>query len=272
MKKVLVIPNSKELLDKVINMKIDGLILPINNLSVNSTYYLELKDIKEIINKTDKEICILLNKNITNKDLPLLEKTLIELNKLKVSKVLFYDLSVLNICRKLNLNLELSIFQDHLNASTNSNLFSKRRGVNYTVITNDITLSEINEISRVQSLMMECFGYLPIFYSRRYLITNYLDFINKKKKNALYTIKEKNNSYIIEEEKEGTTIYTKEPINLINEIDKLKIDYIILNSIHIETNNFINILNQYLEKKKDNKEHYLGFLNEKTVYKVEDYE
>ena len=52
----------------------------------------------------------------------------------------------------------------------------------------------------------------------------------------------------------------------------LNIDYIILNSNHIESDTFMNTLNNYLEKKKDNQEHYLGFLHKKTVYKVEEYE
>ncbi len=272
MKKILVIPNNKEIIDTYLNTPIDGLILPIENLSVNSTCYFNISDIKQIKDKTDKEICISINKIMMNKDLLLLEETLKKLNNLKISKVLFYDLSVLNICKRLNLNMELVIFQDHLNASTSTNLFYKKRGVNYSVITNDITISEINEISKYQSLMMICYGYLPIFYSRRYLITNYLTYLNKEKKDVPYLIKEKNDSYIIEEEKEGTTIYTKEPINLINEIDNLNIDYIIVNSNHISTKEFIKVLNQYINKDKDEKEYYKGFLEKKTVYKVEDYE
>ena len=273
MKKIIVLPNSKELLNTCLSMNIDGVILPIKDLSVNSTYYLSLKEVQEIIKKfKDKEINILLNKNMTNDDLPLLEETLITLSKMNISKVLFYDLAVVNICKRLNLNLNLAIYQDHLNSSTNSNLFYKRRGINTSVITNDITYEEINEIAKEQSLMMFCYGYLPIFYSRRYLISNYLDYIKKKKKDTLYKIKDNNNSYIIEEEKYGTTIYTKEPINLINYIDKLDIDYIILSSIHIDDKEFLKVLNNYIEKRKDNKEHYTGFIDKKTVYKVEDYE
>ena len=272
MKKILIIPNNKEMINEYIDSQIDGFILPIENLSVNSNCYFNLKEIKDIINNTNKEINISLNKNMTNKDLPLLEEVLIELSELKINKVLFYDLAILNICKRLNLKIELAIYQDHLNASIASNLFYKKRGVNNTVITNDITLEEINEIAECQSLMMICYGYLPIFYSRRYLITNYLEYIGKKKKDYLYTIKDKDDNYIIEEEKYGTTVYTKEPINLINKIDKLNINYIILNATNIEKNIFNNIVNQFINKEKDNINHYEGFLNKKTVYKVEDYE
>ena len=272
MKKIIIIPNSKEMLEEYINTNIDGFILPIENLSINSTCYFTINDIKELITKTKKEICISLNKTMTNEDLPLLEETLIELNKLNISKVLFYDLAIPNICKRNNLKLELAIHQDHLNASIKSNMFYNKRGIKTTVITNDITMDEINEIAKYQSLMMVCFGYLPIFYSRRYLITNYLNYIGKKKKDSLYTIKEKDNNYIIEEEKYGTTVYTKQPINLINKIDKLNINYIILNSNHIDNLEFKKVVTQYLNNESDNNKYYEGFIEKKTVYKVEDYE
>ena len=209
---------------------------------------------------------------MTNDDLLLLERTLIELNNLNVSKVLFYDLAIPSICKRENLKIELAVFQDHLNASINSNMFYKKRGIHTTVITNDITMDEINDISKYQSLMMICYGYLPIFYSRRYLITNYLNYVGEDKNNSLYTIQNKDDKYIIEEEGYGTTVYTKEPINLINRLEKLNIDYIILNSNHIDNKEFRRIVTQYLNHESDNNYYYEGFIEKKTVYKVEDYE
>ena len=272
MKKILVIPNNKDNINNLLNTNIEGLILPIEHLSVNSSCYFNINEIKEILNKTDKEICICINKIMMNKDLKLLEKDLIELNKLNISKILFYDLAVINICKRLNLNKDLAIYQDHLNASTLSNLFYKKRNINYTVITNDITKEEINEIAKNQKLMMICYGYLPIFYSRRYLITNYLKYINKEKKDTNYYIKDKDDKYIIEEEESGTTVYTKEPINLLNKIEELNIDYIILNGNHINNEEFNKVLNKYITKEKNKENYYIGFLEKKTVYKVEDYE
>ena len=78
--------------------------------------------------------------------------------------------------------------------------------------------------------------------------------------------------YPILEEKEGTTIFTKEPINLINEIDKVDVDYIILNAFNISNDEFMDMLNMFIEEKKTTKEEYVGLLDHKTVYKVEDYE
>lgn len=271
-KKILVQPSSFENLGEVLKLDIDGVILPLENLSVNSSIYFSLDDVKSILNITSKEVCVCINKIMHNEDLNELEHTLVALNKMNISKILFYDLAVMNIVKRLNIKKELVVFQDHLNASLYSNNFYKKRGINYAVITNDITKDEINEISKYNSLMLICYGYLPIFYSRRYLISNYLKYIDKSKDSNLYYIKNKSDKYPIVEENYGTTIYTKEPINLINDINDINVNYIILNANLTSREEFISILEQYINGVSDNVDHYRGFIDKKTVYKVADYE
>ena len=176
------------------------------------------------------------------------------------------------MCNDLGINKELVITQEHLNASGITNSFYYTKGVKYSLITNDITIDEVNEISKDIKLMMICYGYLPIFYSRRYLITNYLKHINRDDDSDIYYIKNEDDYYPISEEEYGTCIYTSRPINLINYIDKLNIDYIILNSFNISNDKFTEVLEDYINNKKSNDEEYLGFLNEKTIYKVKDNE
>lgn len=271
-KKILVIPSSLENLNDILKTEIDGVILPIEHLAVNSSIYFTIDDVKSIINLTSKEVCVSINKIMHNEDLDNLEKTLVSLNKMNISKIFFYDLAVMNIVKEKDIKKELVVFQDHLNASIFSNNFYKKRGINYSVITNDITLDEINEISKYNSLMLISYGYLPIFYSRRYLISNYLKYIDKNKNSNIYYIKHKEDKYPIVEEEYGTTIYTKEPINLINDINNINIEYIILNSNLTEREDFLSILNNYLNNITDDNNYYRGFIDKKTVYKVADYE
>lgn len=272
MKKILVIPKSLENLGEVLNTNIDGIILPIKDLSVNNTISFTIEDIKDIINLTSKEVCILINKTMHAEDLALLESVLLKVNKLNISKIFFYDLAVLNLCDKLKINKSLVIFQEHLNASLYSNDFYRKRGIEYSTITNDITIDEINEISKYNKLILICYGYLPIFYSKRHLVSNYLEYIKEKKEHEIYYIKNNGDRYPVLEEKDGTTIYSKEPINLINELDKINVDYIILNAFNIDDEKFIYMLNRYLDNDKIDEDTYTGFLNKKTVYKLKDYE
>ena len=191
MKKILVIPKNLNNLGNILKTEINGIILPIKDLSVGYSTYFTIEDIKDIINLTSKEICVIINKTLHKDDLPLLEQVLVKLNKLNISKIIFTDLGVLNLSEKLNISKELVIYQEHLNVSISSNNFYQKRNIQYTLISNDITKEEINEISKSNKLMLTCYGYIPIFYSRRKLISNYLEYIKEKKRrsNVLYKSK-----------------------------------------------------------------------------------
>lgn len=269
MKKILVMPN-KNNLEMILSSNVDGIILPLKDFSIQSDIYFELMDIKKILNRTKKEVCISINRIIHETDLKELEMVLGTLNKLNISKIFFYDIAVLSLCQKLGIKKELVVYQEHLNSSTLTNRFYHKRSVNYSLITNDITKEEINSIAKEQKLMMVCYGYLPIFYSRRYLVSNYLEYIKKNSTSDIYYIRNNDDYYPVKEEEYGTCIYTKKPINLINEINKLEIEYIVLNSFLINNDEFSKILYNYTNNIKNNDEHYLGFFNEKTVYRVKD--
>lgn len=271
MNKLLVMINSESDLELVKKKNIDGIILSIKDLSVNASYYISPSELNEIIkNFSEKEIFVSINKIMHNSDLLLLEDTLKYLDNKNI-KVLFYDLGVISIVIRLNLNIDLVVYQDHLNASIYSNNFFKSEGINYSVITSDITLEEILDIKKETNIkiLKVVYGYLPIFYSRRYLISNYLNYIEKEKKDHFYYINNNNDTYPIDEEKYGTTIYSKEKIDLINEIDNFKnIDYLIING-YMEDDLSL-IIDKYIEGKKDDSEKYVGFLHEKTIFKVKE--
>lgn len=272
MKKFLVIPSNLEVLEKVLTTNIDGIILPIEHLAVNSNIYFSISDVKTIINSTSKEVCVCLNKIMHDSDLALLEETLIALNKINIRKIFFYDLAILSLCKKLDIKKELVIFQDHLNANYFSHQFYLDKGVSYSLTTSDITKEEMNEIANIMPIMVMAYGYLPIFYSRRYLISNYLEYIKKEKENGNYYILNKEDKYPIVEEEYGTVIYTKEAVCLLNEIKDINAEYFVLSSFLTDTNDFFNILDKFLTNREDNNKYYTGFLSKKTVYKVEDYD
>ena len=211
-----------------------------------------------------------------NKDLDYLEHVLIELANLHIKKILFYDLSVANITKRLNLELDLVVAQDHLNASINSHKFYYNRGIKYSLITNDITIDEILDINTNSNmnLMLTIYGYLPIFYSRRYLLSNYFEYLNQEKTNNNYYLVSDNNYYPIIEEKEGTTIYTPSPLNLTNYKDKLsKLSYVIFNSNYLPHDKFHQDLDNYLsDNPSEDNNNYTGFANIKTIYKVKNNE
>lgn len=268
MSKLLVKVDKRENIDEVLKLDIGGIILSYDDLAVASNFYVNMDDIKEIRKKTDKIIVVSLNKMMHNKDLAKLEEVLIELDRIKVDMVLFYDVAIMEIKKKLGLDIPLIISQEHLNTSINSNEFYFNQGVEGSLISSDITKEELLEIRKKTDkiIMFTGYGYLPIFYSRRYLITNYFAYIKKEKQGDCYFIRNNDDFYPITQDEYGTIIYTKEPVNLVNELDDLDdIDYIVIDGF--KASDLVDVIKNFIKKKKMNGL-YQGFFHTKSIYKV----
>lgn len=277
MSKIIVTPKNEKHLNKLLDDKIDAVLLSIENLSINSEYYISLNKLREILPKIkekNKEVFISVNKIMHNYDLEKLKICMQTLKELNVDKILFYDLSILSIADKLNITNKLVIYNEHSNASINSHKFYQSYGVDESLITSDITLEEINEIKKQTGikLIVPVYGHIPIMYSRRYLLTNYFNHIKKQKTSPYYYFKQNEDKYIIKEEPYGTAIYSGKIINLDEEYKKYQntFDYIILYSNFIDASIYDNTIKHYLNindlDKFDNS--YKGFAYTKTTYKV----
>jgi len=268
MSKLIVSVNSKNQLYNVLKKDIYGVMLYIDKLSVNSSFYIDIDEIKNI-DFLGKKLYLIMNKLMHNNDLELVRNVLYKVKDMDIH-IMFYDMAVYNIAKELNILDKLIIFQDHLNASILSNKFYYDMGINGSYITSDITgeeLLEIKDNSKMEIYFL-AYGYAPIFYSRRYLVTNYLKYINKDINGNYKIISDTGISYPICEEEYGTTIYTDRVINLVNYLDYLdKIDYLILNSNLVKDKEFDMVLDNFINKKKMD-DTYLGFFNTKTMFKV----
>lgn len=71
--KLIASANNYEHLLKLLNKNIDGVILSIDKLSVNDSFYINIDDLNNIDFK-DKEVFVSLNKLMHNSDLSLLKK------------------------------------------------------------------------------------------------------------------------------------------------------------------------------------------------------
>ena len=102
--KLLVIPTT-------INIKkfenAEAFLFGLKDFSYTTPISVTLKDLKKMKQKTNKEIFIKIDKNIFNKDIENLKKILLELDSLNINGILFYDLSVLSLAKKLEIKTPL---------------------------------------------------------------------------------------------------------------------------------------------------------------------
>ncbi len=283
--KLLVNLNTKEL-DKFLEFT-NSFIIGLENYSINY-YEISIKEIEELLTKYPGiELFISINKNIFNKDIKDLEDKLVKLSKLKIKGVLFYDLAILEIVKQLKLDLNLIIHQTHLITNYNICNYYYDLGVKYGYLSTEITEEEMSEISLKTNLGLIAYfiGHPIISHSKRKLVSNYYEHINKTSNSNYNIIKEhgKDKKYYLKEDKKGTNILTYEILNGTKSFVNLKekLEYAILDSNLMSDDIFLKILSLYesnLDNKLSDDELIIkvkdligendGFFNLKTIYKV----
>lgn len=271
--KLLVIPTT-------INIKkfenAEAFLFGLKDFSYTTPISITLKDLKKMKQKTNKEIFIKIDKNIFNKDIEDLKKILLELDSLNINGILFYDLSVLSLAKKLEIKTPLIWNQNFFVTNYRTCNHYEEKGVYGAVISSEITLQEIIEIRKNTSfkLFVNIFGYQMMAFSKRKLITNYFKYLKKKNYKRNNYIIEKDKKFLIKETKEGTMILSDKILNGLKykkQLEKAKIDYLILDQTMIKDKDFKKVL-QAIKENKDIDNIISNtdtlFLDKKTIYKV----
>ena len=278
--KLLVEPMNKE------NLKFncDGLILAIKDYAVESNTYFTLEEIKNISDSFSGEIFVKLNKNLMNDDIPFVKDILVQLDKMNITGVFFYDLAVLELKRELNLNIDLVWNQTHMvnNYKTCNYYYSK--GVKYALLGKEITLDEILEIIDLSDItsMVEVVSKPSVAFSKRKLVSNYYkDMGIDGSKEIIVNEKVSNLHFDIKEDSNGTVFFLDLITNgtgIIRDLYDNGCSYIIMREYGID--NFRELVNDTMEYIKDScsdlsyvlKYKKLGdstnFFFKKTIYRV----
>lgn len=262
----------------------DGLILAIKDYAVESNTYFTLEEIKNISDSFSGEIFVKLNKNLMNDDIPFVKDILVQLDKMNITGVFFYDLAVLELKRELNLNIDLVWNQTHMvnNYKTCNYYYSK--GVKYALLGKEITLDEILEIIDLSDItsMVEVVSKPSVAFSKRKLVSNYYkDMGIDGSKEIIVNEKVSNLNFDIKEDSNGTVFFLDLITNgtgIIRDLYDNGCSYIIMREYGID--NFRELVNDTMEYIKDScsdlsyvlKYKKLGdstnFFFKKTIYRV----
>ena len=238
---ILIIPdNINQIMDNI--DLYDGLILSLEEFSVNARYTLTLDEIKDIRSKLDKkDIFVSINKNIENNELNDLEKILLELNDININGVLYSDVALVTYKDKLNYDLVWS--QEHLVTNNETINYWNSFGVNYAYVSSDLNINEIKDIVKNSKckLLVNLFGYQSMFVSKRNIVDNYLKYFKLDNNSDVYYMKKEGKKYPIVD-KNYTYAYSNNIYNGIKEYFNIKCDYYVVNGFLIDNEKFNKVL------------------------------
>lgn len=279
MKKIILIDNLVQL-NSTLEFT-DAYLIGIKDMCVNTLFSVDLDELKDISNKLkkeNKELFILINKNLHNNDIEALKEILINLNKLDIKGLFYSDVAVIQLKEELSLNYDLVWAAEHATTNYNTINYWYNFGAKYTFISSDITYDNIIEIKKNTNskLIVPIFGYLPMFVSRRHIVKNYLDYFKLKDNSKINYIEKEDKIYPIVDNKLGTFVYSNNILNGVNyykNLEKENIDYALFNGFNIDTEDLIEVLKIYSEKSNKDinslfKNLDEGFLNKETIYRV----
>ena len=257
---------------------LDGMILPLENFSVDYFKYYSISDIKECRKSTDKLLYVVINKMIFNNELDNLLNVLKKLENIKVDGVFFYDLAILNLVKKNKININLIYNGTHMVTNSDTINLYYGLGVKGAYLSNEITKDEVLNIrSNTKSdLFILLLGNPVVAMSRRNLLASY--FTNKNKsKSDLITIKEPKSGqeFLVKEDNNGTTFFYNRRLNLSNVYKELKdsgINYGIIEQGDYSSDEYKELINAFASFDKQKIDelagHNRGFLYRETIYKV----
>lgn len=257
---------------------LDGIILPLENFSVDYFKYYSISDIREYKNSTNKLLYVVINKMIFNNELDNLLTVLKDLETLKIDGVFFYDLAVLNLVRENNLSINLIYNGTHMVTNSDTINLYYDLGVKGAYLSNEITKDEVLNIrSNTKSdLFILLLGNPVVAMSRRNLLTSYFDNKNKSK-SEIITIKEPKSGqeFLVKEDNNGTTFFYNRRLNLSNvykELVDFGINYGIIEQGDYSSDEYKELINAFVNFDKQRIDelagHNRGFLYRETIYKV----
>ena len=259
----------------------DSFVLPILGFAVDYNNYFTLEEIEAILSKTDKEIFVVINKMISNKDIKDLETLMLKLDKIGIAGIFFYDMAVLEIKRRLNLNVDLVWNNTHMVTNYYTCNCYYDLGVKYAYLSNEITIDEILELNKKSNThnIFMLLGYPVVSFSKRRLVSN-CGF----RENIIINEPVSKQKYMVKENSDGTTFKYDSIRNKPTTKEKKlhsRLDYVYIIEDDINHDDFILGLEwtrNVLDKKMDYCDYVssmrnlfkgdTGFLFRKTIYKV----
>lgn len=259
------------------------------NRLVNSYTSTEISEANDLIKSLSKKIYINANLIVHNNMLEEMNEHLKFIKTLNVDGIVFGDMGVYVLAKKLAIEHLLIYNPETLNTNYYDPIFWSRKGIKGITISKELTLEDILVIAKDSPIETSIIGHghLNMFHSRRPLIENYFkhneqdpnEYINNRNLTLVEEIR--NEAYPVFQDSHGTHIFRKKAMQSFKEANALKgsLNDFYIYGIFKDSQYVVEIVKVYREildhedqqfiddkilKFKEN--HDAGFLYKKTVY------
>lgn len=254
-------------------------LLGISYFSYNMPEVYELNELAEIVKQLKNKnnvVIVNLEKIMYDKDLVLLLPILKVLEEINVDYITYSDLGVYQLIKDENISLKVIYHASTLITNLCDVKLMLEENDNI-ILGKEISFQELKKIDSgiSENVFIDAFGKFPIFYSRRHLLSTYLEYrkndLNPKDSDYSLVEEFRSEDYPIVEN-DGTIVYEHSYYALASELKELNhIDSVYLSSNLIDLDKYLKVVNLYLSNEATDENLskivpiYKGKLTEKTI-------
>lgn len=268
----------------------DGFLVGNESFSARLTKSFSIDEVNTIIkqaNDLNKEVFLNVNQMFTDQQLDVFKEQLLMVNTDGLTGIIVADLGTMILLESMGLNNKVVYNPETLLTNEIDFNFLSSNNILGAYIAKEITVEEVISIGKNKKyqMFMVGHGHLNMFYSKRYLLDNYSELINKA--DSYYTNsqtlkivepKRADSPFPILQDEAGTHVFRSKVMNsfpFFNDLSSV-VDYFIIDTIFKDDNYGYEILKMYSNcdlnqadalKVKYDETWDEGFLNNKTYYK-----
>jgi U32 family peptidase len=277
---------------KSLSQAVDGFIIGNEKFAARLTHSFNIEEINKIImlaHEYKKEIFLQANQMLDDDLLDQFSVFLDKIDTKNLSGIIVTDIGSVMRLKSKGLSGKAIYNPETLLTNRYDFNFLKTEGILGAYIAKEITLEDVLEISKHKEvkLFMVGHGHLNMFYSKRQLIHNFMDYQHMENKyhnkQNLKIVEEQRSEepYPILEDMAGTHVFRSTVFSSIDHLDELNkhIDYLVIDTLFKDDLYAKKVSELYRYKSKDQKkineikalykeEWDQGFFYKKTIYKT----
>ncbi len=255
---------------------ISAICLGVEGLSIRANQYLSIEELKQYKQEAEKHhmrVYVNALKLFMEDEMDIVEQRLSDLMNLHIDGLYFADEGILYLCKELGWSGELIYQPETLITNAQDVAFYRSQGVTSVSLAHELSLNEISKIALQQSKVeVLVSGYYSILYSRRKLVSNYLNFIeNETDKRQFKLIEQtREDEMFIVEDANGTHIFSEQPMQSGTVLETLKemgIQRYRIDNIFMDDQWTIEEVQAYQNQTKRETDHWY---NQESIRKKED--